>query len=170
MGHALLMQAGISPDILCLGKALTGGYMSLAATLTTQSVTDGICGSDPGVFMHGPTFMGNPLACSIALESIRLLLESPWRERITRVEGILREELEPCRGLEQVRDVRVKGAIGVLEMERPVDLALLTHAFVERGVWLRPFNRVIYIMPAYVISDADLLTLTSAMREVAAAR
>jgi adenosylmethionine-8-amino-7-oxononanoate aminotransferase len=161
-------QAGISPDILCLGKALTGGYMSLAATLATPAVSEAICAAEPGLFMHGPTFMANPLACAVALESVRLLLESPWRQRVTHIEEVLRGELEPCRDLVQVRDVRIKGAIGVLEMERPVDMAAFTRGCVERGVWLRPFNRLIYTMPAYVISDPDLRRVAQAMRELAA--
>ncbi len=159
-------QAGISPDIMCVGKALTNGYLSLAATLTTSNVSDAISSGDPGVFMHGPTFMANPLACSIASASIQLLLSSPWQERIRRIEKQLKNELSSCAGLPQVADVRVLGAIGVVELNQPVDIAAAQKQFVEKGVWIRPFGNLIYIMPPYIIEEKDLRQLTSAITEV----
>jgi adenosylmethionine---8-amino-7-oxononanoate aminotransferase len=156
----------ISPDIMCVGKALTGGYLTLAATLTTDKVSRAISQGDPGVFMHGPTFMANPLACSAALASIELLLNSDWQNNIQRIATELERGLAPCRGLKQVKEVRILGAIGVVEMVQPVDMAQLPQQFVDRGVWVRPFNRLIYLMPPYIIDDNDLRQLTSAVAEV----
>lgn len=159
-------HAGIAPDILCVGKALTGGYMTLAATLTTGRVAAGICGADPGVFMHGPTFMANPLACAVADASIDLLLEGPWQTRVAAIERGLEAGLAPCRDFAHVRDVRVLGAIGVVELRQPVDMRWMPTQFVERGVWLRPFRNLVYVMPPYVIDVAELAALTQAMVEV----
>ena len=161
-------HAGIAPDLLCLGKGLTGGYMTLAATLATDEVARTISSGSPGVFMHGPTFMANALACSVALASIELLLGQPWQARIGAIEAALAKGLAPCRALPQVKDVRVLGAIGVVELHRAVDMRTIPHSFVERGVWVRPFGRLVYVMPAYVMSAADLATLTAAITEVVA--
>lgn len=159
-------HAGISADILCLGKALTGGYMSLAATLTTTEIADGISQAEPGVFMHGPTFMANPLACAVSLASIHLLETSDWHGNVLRIEQILSEELAACRDFETVSDVRVLGAIGVVEMAYPVDMNKIVPKFVDAGVWLRPFGRLVYIMPAYCMNAGDLQMICQAMCEI----
>ncbi len=161
-------HAGISPDILCLGKALTGGYMTLAAVLATEEVGHVISQGEPGVFMHGPTFMANPLACSVAVRSIQLLLETDWKSNIARIERNLRQGLQACKNISGVCDVRVLGAIGVVELDRPVNMARIQKFFVENGVWVRPFGRLVYVMPPYVISDGDLHTLTAALCRVVA--
>ncbi len=159
-------HAAIAPDILCVGKALTGGYMTLAATLTTQRIAHGISDKDPGVFMHGPTFMANPLACAVANASIELLLNSPWQARVAAIAAGLEQGLAPCREFAHVRDVRVLGAIGVVELDHPVDMHWMPGEFVKRGVWVRPFRNLVYVMPPYVMSADDLATLTQAMVEV----
>ena len=159
-------HAGITPDILCLGKALTGGYMSMAATLTTHAVGEAIAHGDPGVFMHGPTFMANPLACAVSLASIGLLLDSPWQRRVSTIEQGLREGLAGCAALDHVAEVRVLGAIGVVELTRPVDMRRVQPLFVEQGVWVRPFGRLVYVMPPFVIAPDDLASLTGAVRQV----
>lgn len=154
------------PDIVCLGKALSGGYVSFAATVTTDKVAEAICGAEPGVFMHGPTFMANPLACALSLASLRLLLRSSWEEAITKIECAIKEGLEPCRALAGVADVRVLGAIGVVELEQDVELAWMQEQFVQRGVWLRPFRRLVYMMPPYISSEEQIATLCRAVCEV----
>ena len=156
-------HAGISPDIMCLGKALTGGYMTLAATLATAEIAHTISAGGAGCFMHGPTFMANPLACAVALESLNQLEQQDWHSQVQRIESGLKQGLEPARALTSVADVRVLGAIGVIERHEPVSLAQVQPMFVDRGVWIRPFGRLVYVMPAYIMSDADLATLTAAM-------
>lgn len=159
-------HAVIAPDIMCLGKALTGGYLTLAATLTTEEISDTIDQGDPGVFMHGPTFMANPLACTAALTSIKLLLDSPWKENIKRIERGLEKGLAPCRNMDHINEVRVLGAIGVVEMNQPVEMKLITEAFINAGVWIRPFGKLVYLMPPFIISDIDLVKLTSTVTKV----
>jgi adenosylmethionine-8-amino-7-oxononanoate aminotransferase len=158
-------HAGVSPDVMCVGKALTGGYMTLAATLCTREVSEAISSGEGGGLMHGPTFMANPLACAVALASLELLQqgEPSWRERVRAIERGLRMGLEPAREVPGVADVRVLGAIGVVQLEREVDVAAVTAAAVERGVWLRPFRDLIYAMPPYVIGEEDLAEVTAAM-------
>ncbi len=160
-------HAAINPDILCLGKALSGGYLTLAATLCSDEIARGISLSAAGGLMHGPTFMANPLACAVALESISIIAEGHWQQQVAAIEQQLSAELAPCAKLAAVKQVRVLGAIGVLEMQQKVDVAKLQAQFVERGVWIRPFNNLIYIMPPFTISSAQLSRLTSSMYEVA---
>lgn len=158
--------AGITPDIMTVGKAITGGYMTFAAVLTTGNVAQTISDGVPSCFMHGPTFMGNPLACAIACASLDMLIENSPLPRIAEIESIMGARLEQARGFEGVADVRVLGAIGVVEMRADVDMAVMQAAFVEQGVWIRPFGRLVYVMPPYVISDADLNTLLTGMMNV----
>jgi adenosylmethionine-8-amino-7-oxononanoate aminotransferase len=162
-------HAGVAPDVMCVGKALTGGYMTLAATLCTPAVADAVSRGEGGGLMHGPTFMGNPLACAVALASLRLLDEGDWRARVRTIEQGLRTGLEPARGLPGVADVRVLGAIGVVQLEYDVDVARVTAAAADRGVWLRPFRDLIYAMPPYVIGESDLAAVTNAMVAAASA-
>jgi adenosylmethionine---8-amino-7-oxononanoate aminotransferase len=160
--------AGVCPDILCVGKALTGGFMSLAATLTTTEVSAGFAGGEAGVFMHGPTFMANPLACAVSLANLVLLESYDWQSTIRAIEAQLKAELEPCRSLAAVKDVRVLGAIGVVELHNPVDMQSIQPRFVDEGVWLRPFGRLIYTMPPYIIQPPELTTITSAIYKIVA--
>jgi adenosylmethionine-8-amino-7-oxononanoate aminotransferase len=162
-------HAGVAPDIMCVGKAMTGGYLSMAATLCTKRVADGIGRGEAGVLMHGPTYMGNALAAATAHASIRLLLDHPWRSTVEGIEVRLREGLAPARDLPGVAGVRVLGAIGVIEARDPVDVAAVQRVLVEHGVWLRPFRNLVYTMPPYVIADADLSAVTDAMVAAAAA-
>ena len=159
-------HAGIAPDILCLGKALTGGYLTMAATLTTRAIGAAISKGDPGVFMHGPTFMANPLACAVSLASIELLMASDWQGNVSRIERGLRSGLSDCSQMPHVVDVRIRGAIGVVELSHPVDMQGVQPMFVEQGVWVRPFGKLVYLMPPYVIDDADLAVLTAAVSAV----
>ncbi|MGA5493746.1 adenosylmethionine--8-amino-7-oxononanoate transaminase [Streptomyces cinereoruber] len=161
--------AGVSPDVMCVGKALTGGYLSMAATLCTSRVADGISRGEVPVLAHGPTFMGNPLASAVALASIDLLLSQDWRVEVKRIEAGLRDGLAPASDLPGVRDVRVLGAIGVVQLDHEVDMAAATRAAVREGVWLRPFRDLIYTMPPYVTGDEDVARICSAVRAAAAA-
>ena len=158
-------RAGVCPDILCCGKALTGGVMTLAATACTEEVAQGIC-RDGMVFMHGPTFMGNALACAVACASLDILAEGRWQEQVAMLETALTAGLAPCRELPQVEDVRVLGSIGVVETTRPVNMAAMQDFFVRRGVWIRPFNRLVYVMPPYVSPREDVERLCAAMHDV----
>lgn len=158
-------HAGVDPDIMALGKALTGGYLTLAATLTNVRVAHGLS-DDGGVLMHGPTFMANPLACSVALESIFMLLEKDWQRDVVRIQEQLESEILPLASHDRVHDARVLGSIGVVQTKEPVNVAAMQRFFVDRGVWIRPFNDLIYLMPPYVIGSDDLTHLTCAVRDV----
>ncbi|MEJ7690579.1 MAG: adenosylmethionine--8-amino-7-oxononanoate transaminase [Nocardioidaceae bacterium] len=156
-------RAAIAPDIMCVGKALTGGYLTLAATLCTSEVARGVAQSEAGVLMHGPTFMANPLACAAAVTSIRMLLQQGWQREVLRLEAGLRTGLQPACSLPGVADVRVIGAVGVIQLDRDVNIARATDAAAVHGVWLRPFRDLLYAMPAYVMDDADLAQVCTAM-------
>ncbi|MDA3781310.1 MAG: adenosylmethionine--8-amino-7-oxononanoate transaminase [Bacteroidales bacterium] len=159
-------HANIEPDIMCVGKALTGGYLTLAATLASNKIANTISSGSPGVFMHGPTFMGNPLACSIALANIKLLLSYNWKIKIKNIENQLKENLYQAKNYNNVSKVRVLGAIGVIEMKNNVDIEKIQKEFVEEGIWVRPFGKLIYIMPPYIITEKELNILTSSLLKV----
>ena len=161
-------HAGVSPDVMCVGKALTGGYMTMAAVLCTAAVAGAVSGGEGGGLMHGPTFMGNPLACAVALASLELLADGRWREQVAGIERALGAGLAPARELDGVAELRVLGAIGVIELDHPVDVAAATAAALELGVWVRPFRELIYAMPPYITGEQDLAQITGAM--LAAAR
>ena len=154
-------HADISPDIMCVGKALTGGYMTMAAAITNQNISDTV-----GVLMHGPTFMANPLSCSAANASIDLLLKNDWKKRIIEIQSLLAEELLPLKNYESVYDARVIGAIGVLELKKTLDMKSTQEKLIKYGVWLRPYGKLLYTMPPFIITDQELLKITNAMREV----
>ena len=159
-------HAQVEPDIMCIGKGLTGGYMTLSATLTTKHIAETISRGEAGVFMHGPTFMANPLACAVAAKSTELLISQDWQSNIQRIETQLRTALTPLQSLEYVHEVRVLGAIGVVELTFNVDMKTLQQEFVRRGIWVRPFGKLVYVMPPYVISTQELKTLLEQLVEV----
>ena len=162
-------HARVSPDIMCVGKALTGGYITLAATLCTAEIAQTISSHEPGALMHGPTFMANALACAVSVASVELLLAGDWRASVRAIEAGLRDGLSPAAEMPGVADVRVLGAIGVVEMDRPVDLAVATGVALDHGVWLRPFRNLVYVMPPYICTPAEIAQITSAMVGVARA-
>ena len=159
-------HANIVPDILCLGKSLTGGYMSLAATVVSKRIAKSISDKDPGIFMHGPTYMANPLACSVAIENINLLLSYNWENKIKNIEKILENGLKKISKNKEIKEYRVIGAIGILEMKEKVDVGSIQKKFVDHGIWLRPFSNLIYIMPPFIISQKDLKLLLKNLETV----
>lgn len=161
-----LEHAGVVPDIMTVGKALTGGYMTMAAVITTREVAETLSRGEAGVLMHGPTFMANPLACAVACASLKLMRKQDMAANIARIESRLKRLLEPARGLPGVTDVRCLGAIGVVEVEGAVDVGVFQKECVRRGVWIRPFGRNIYVMPPYITPDEDLETLCREMTDI----
>jgi adenosylmethionine-8-amino-7-oxononanoate aminotransferase len=161
-----LEHTNIIPDIICLGKAITGGYMTFAATITNEEIAKTISETEAKVFMHGPTFMANPLAANVAVASIKLLLSSPWKSRILNIEKQLKKELSRCASLGCVNDVRILGAIGVVETKYSVNLPIIQKLFVENNVWIRPFGNLIYLMPPYIINENELGQLTSSIYKI----
>ncbi|MGM0418354.1 MAG: adenosylmethionine--8-amino-7-oxononanoate transaminase [Thermodesulfobacteriota bacterium] len=159
-------HSDVCPDIMCLGKSLTGGYMTMAATLATTDVGVTISEGGSGVFMHGPTFMGNPLACAVSKASIELLMSYGWENKVKTIEKWLENGLGKCRELDSVADVRVLGAIGVVETKEPVDMSVVQKAFVDKGVWIRPFGKLVYTMPPYIIEEEDMKKITDAIADV----
>ncbi|WCE30680.1 adenosylmethionine--8-amino-7-oxononanoate transaminase [Vibrio sp. SCSIO 43137] len=161
-------HAGVQPDILCVGKALTGGYMTLSATLATKQVADTVCSGEAGCFMHGPTFMGNPLACAVATASLTIIEQGEWKKQTTQIESLFARELPSLTKFSQVKDVRWLGAIGVVETHNPVNMEYIQAQFIRQGVWIRPFGRLIYIMPPYISSEANIKQLIEAIRSTLA--
>lgn len=159
-------HAQVEPDIMCIGKGLTGGYMTLSATLTSKKVAETISQGEAGVFMHGPTFMANPLACAVAVKSTQVLLAQDWQANIQRIKQQLSTHLQPLLQLEYVQDVRILGAIGVVELTFNVDMKTLQQEFVRRGIWIRPFGKLVYVMPPYIITENELRTLLQQLVEV----
>lgn len=159
-------HANVEPDIMCIGKAMTGGYMTLSATLTTDKVAIGISEGDAGVMMHGPTFMANPLACAVANKSIELLLKTDWQSNITRIEHCFKTHLQTLENVDSVANVRILGAIGVVEMTQAVDVAKVQKQLIEHGVWLRPFGKLIYMMPPYIMQDASIIKMCNAIKSI----
>jgi adenosylmethionine-8-amino-7-oxononanoate aminotransferase len=159
-------HAGVGADIMCIGKAITGGYLSFAATLCTDSVAKTISDGPAGCFMHGPTFMANPLACAAACASIDLLHEQPWQQRIRSMEQQMKLELNPATALPHVADVRILGAIGVVELHHPVDMGAIQYLCLSQGIWIRPFGKLVYIMPPYIITPDELSRLTTGLRNI----
>ena len=161
-----LQHADTVPDIICIGKALGAGYLTIAATITTEKISHIVDSGEAGALMHGPTYMANPLACAVALANIELLKQNKWQQQISSIEQQLLTELDVCKQCESVREVRVMGAIGIVELHNPVDVAVLCEKFVAQGVWIRPFRNLIYIMPPYIIKADELSQLTHAIHSV----
>ncbi|WIG67551.1 adenosylmethionine--8-amino-7-oxononanoate transaminase [Photobacterium damselae] len=159
-------HAQIEPDIMCVGKALTGGYMTLAATITTKHVADTVCSGDAGCFMHGPTFMGNPLACAVASANLDLIAQNQWQHQVSQIEQQLSQQLPPITSLSNVKEVRWLGAIGVVELHHPVEMVSIQQTFVDYGIWVRPFGKLVYIMPPFIIQPEQLSKLTQGLYEV----